>query len=339
MRFFKKNSRCFIVAEVSANHAQDIKKAISMIRQAKRCGADAVKFQAYTPDTLTIDSNNRYFKIRHTKWKGQTLYKLYAKAATPWSWFKELKKVADSEGIIFFASAFDKKSVDLLEELDVPIHKITSFEIIDQPLIEYVAKTRKPLILSTGMATLREIKEALSAAKATKEVALLKCVSSYPASAEDMHLRTIEDMHSRFKVPIGISDHSLGTAVSVAAVALGAKIVEKHFTLSSRSKTPDSFFSITPDELKRLVADIRITEDALGKVSYGKNPNENINRIFRRSLFAVKDILKGELITESNVRSIRPSHGLKPEHYKKALGGRAKKKIKKGTPLSWNLME
>lgn len=332
---------CYIAAEVSANHGQDLSRALDMIWAAKACGADAVKFQTYTPDTLTIDSENRYFKIKHPKWGGQTLYKLYGKAYTPWSWFMALKKAADKAGISFFSTAYDKSSVDFLEKLGVPFHKIASFELVDIPLIEYAAKTKKPIVLSTGMADLKEIKEAVNAARKSgaKEVVLLKCVSSYPADPAEMNLRTIGDMAKRFGVPVGISDHTLDTAASVAAVALGAVMVEKHFTLSRKFVTPDSFFSIEPDELKRLVSDVRTVEKALGSVRYGMTEKEKPSRVFRRSLFVVKDIKSGERFSEDNVRSIRPSDGLAPKFLGKVLRGKAKKALKRGIPLTWGMVK
>lgn len=302
---FKNNKKCFIIAEVSANHGQDFQRAVAMVKMAKECGADAVKFQAYDPDSLTIDSSNKYFSIKHPKWGGQTLYQLYQKAYTPWDWFPKLKKVADQEGITFFATAFDKRHVDLLEEIKVPFHKIASFELVDIPLIEYAARTKKPMIMSTGMSSIEEIQDAVGAARkgGAKDIALLKCVSCYPAKPEEMNLRTIPDMKKRFKCSaVGLSDHTLGTAVAVAAVSLGATIVEKHFTLSRTIETPDSFFSIEPQELKELVEHIRTAEEALGEVHYGLTAEEQKSRIFRRSLFAVEDIKKGDLLTESNVR-------------------------------------
>lgn len=339
--FTKNDCSCFIIAEISANHGQNFNRAVALIKKAKECGADAVKFQVYTPDTLTIDVNNKYFKIRHPKWGGQTLYQLYKKAYTLWSWFKKLKKIADDLDIIFFGTTFDKTAVDLLEELKVPIHKIASFELVDLPLIEYVAKTKKPLILSTGMATLAEIKEAVKTAKnaGARDIALLKCVSSYPAKPEEMNLKTIPDMNKRFGLPVGISDHTLGIGISIAAVSLGAAVVEKHFTLSRRIKTPDTFFSIEPEEFKNMVDNIRKVEKALGKVHYGLTREEKKSRVFRRSLFVVKDIKKGEIITEDNVKSIRPDAGLLPKYLKLILGKKAKKNISKGTPLKMDFIE
>jgi pseudaminic acid synthase len=326
---------CFIVAEISANHGQNFNRAVALIKKAKECGADAVKFQCYTPDTLTIDCDNKYFRIKHPKWGGQTLYQLYQKAYTPWNWLKKLKKVAEDLGLLFFATSFDKTAVDFLEELDVPMHKIASFELVDLPLIEYIAKTKKPLILSTGMATLEEIREAVDTAKKSgaKDIILLKCVSSYPAKPEEMNLRTIPDMAKRFKLPIGLSDHTLGIATSIAGVYLGAKLIEKHFCLSRKIKTPDSFFSLEPRELRELVENIRSVEKALGKVHYGLTEEEKKSQVFRRSLFVVKDMKRGNIFTKENVKSIRPANGLKPKYLKYILGKRASQDIKKGTPL------
>lgn len=331
----------FIIAEISANHGQNFNRAVALIKKAKQCGADAVKFQAYTPDTLTIDVDNKYFQIKHPQWGGQTLYELYKKAYTPWDWLKRLKNIADDLGIIFFCTAFDKTAVDLLEEIDVPIHKIASFELVDLALIEYAAKTKKPLIMSTGMASIPEIEEAVDTAKkaGAKDIILLKCGSSYPARPEDMNLKTIPDMKKKFDCPIGLSDHSLGIEVSIAAVALGAAVIEKHFTLSRKVKTPDSFFSIEPKELKELVKNIRIVEKALGKVHYGLTEGEKKSKVFRRSLFAVKDIIKGEIFTEENLKSIRPANGLSPKYRTAILGKAAKKNIKRGTPLNWDLVD
>jgi pseudaminic acid synthase len=336
----KLRKRCLIVTEISANHGQDFKRAVLLVKKAKECGADAVKFQTYTPDTLTIDVDNKYFMLHHPKWGSQSLYQLYKKAYTPWEWFRKLKKIADDLGILFFSTAFDKTSVDFLDGLGVPFHKIASYELVDLPLIEYAAKTKKPLILSTGMAALSEIKEAVYTAKnaGAKEMVLLKCVSNYPAEPKDMNLKTIEDMEKLFSFPVGLSDHTLGTAVSVAAVCLGARMIEKHFTLSRKIKTPDSFFSIEPQELKRLVEDVRMTEDAVGRVYYGLSKEEKKSIIYRRSLFAVRDIKKGEILSEGNIRSIRPAAGLNPRHLKKVLGRRARIDIKRGRPLDWSLI-
>lgn len=331
----------FTIAEVSANHMQSLANAVKLIKAAKGAGADAVKFQTYTPDTLTLDSKNRYFQIKRGRWQGLTLYELYKKAYAPWYWFKKLKTIADDVGITFFSTAFDKSSVDLLEEINVPMHKIASFELVDLPLIEYIARTKKPLILSTGMATLSEIKEAVATARnaGAKEIILLKCVSSYPANPEEMNLRTIPHMSKLFNCPVGLSDHTLGIGVSVAAVSLGAKIIEKHLTLSRQYKTPDAFFSIEPRELKMLVENVKIAEKALGKVRYGPTDEEKKSLRFRRSIFVVKDIKKGENLTEENVRSIRPGYGLPPKYLKPILGKRARKNISKGSPLKYNFVQ
>jgi pseudaminic acid synthase len=337
--FFNKD-HTLIIAEVSANHGQDLGRALKMIRTAKECGADAVKFQTYTPDTLTIDVDNKYFKIKHPRWGGQTLYQLYRKASTPWEWFPRLKKEADSCGIFLFSTAFDTTSADFLNKLGVTLHKIASFELVDLSLIRYLARSGKPLILSTGMADEEEIREAVSAAQhaGAGEIALLKCVSSYPAKPEEMNLRTIPDMKKRFGLSVGLSDHTMGVGVAVAAVALGARIIEKHFTLSRDIKTPDSFFSLEPIELKALVDGIRVAEKSLGKVSYGLTVEEKKSRIFRRSIFAVKDINKGEVFTKINIRSIRPANGLKPKYIDGIIGKRAKTNIKMGTPITKALL-
>ncbi|MCX6355549.1 MAG: pseudaminic acid synthase [Candidatus Aureabacteria bacterium] len=327
----------YIVAEISANHGQSFTRAVSLIKEAKKCGADAVKFQTYTPDTLTLDEDNKYFRIDHPRWGGKTLHQLYEKAFTPWKWFKSLKRVADDAGIAFFSTAFDATSVDFLEGLGVPIHKISSFELVDPALIKYAAKTGKALMLSAGMASLPEIGEAVAVARkaGAMNVCLLKCVSCYPARPEEMNLKTIPDMKKRFGCPVGLSDHTLGIGTSVAAVALGAQVIEKHFTLSRRLKTPDSFFSIEPRELKELVDNVRMAEKALGRVHYGLTEDEKKSRVFRRSLFAVTDVKKGDVFTGDNVRSIRPGHGLLPRYLDRVIGKRARVDIARGTPLAW----
>ncbi|MFC2091182.1 pseudaminic acid synthase [Elusimicrobiota bacterium] len=335
-----KDCPVFIVAEISANHAGDFNRAVELIEKAKESGADAVKFQAYTPDTMTIDADNRYFKIKHPRWGGQTLYELYKKAYTPWEWFKKLKKTADDTGILFFSTAFDKTSVDFLEDLNVPVHKIASFELVDHPLIKYTAGKKKPMIISTGMGTLSDIRGALKAARGSgaRDITLLRCTSSYPAYAQEMNLNTIPDMHKKFKCPIGLSDHSLGNLASIAAVCLGAVIVEKHFTLSRKIKSPDSFFSIEPAEFKDMVKNIRTAEDALGRVYYGMTKTEAESKIFRRSIFAVEDIKKGARINKKNIRSIRPESGLAPKYMEEVLGASARVDIKRGTPLTWKII-
>ena len=331
------DSPVFIVAEISANHGQKFDRAVAMIKKAKECGADAIKFQTYTPDTITIDADNRYFRIKHPQWGGQTLYQLYGKGYTPWGWFKRLKRVCDNLGIIFFSTAFDKTSVDFLEELHVPAHKISSFEIVDLPLIAHAARTRKPLILSTGMASSREIRDAVSTARKAggRDILLLKCVSHYPADPREMNLKTIPDMMTRFRCPVGLSDHTLQNSVAFCAVSLGAVMIEKHFTLSRRMKSPDGFFSIGPRELKGLVKDVRDVQAAMGQVHYGMTKKEKAMNGFRRSLFVVKNIKAGEKLSQDNIRSIRPAAGLSPKYLGTVLGRKARQDIKAGTPLDW----
>jgi pseudaminic acid synthase len=331
----------YIVAELSANHNQSFEQSVALIRAAKEAGADAVKLQTYTPDTITINSDSPLF--RHpadSLWKGKTLYELYQEAYMPWEWQPKLKEIADEIGIDLFSTAFDPTAVDFLEQRGVPVHKVASFEIVDIPLIEKMARTGKPLIISTGMATLGEIEEAVQAARraGATQIALLKCTSAYPAPPEEMNLRTIPHLAEAFGVPVGLSDHTLGIAVPVAAVALGACIVEKHFTLSRDIPGPDSAFSLEPHEFKAMVEAIRTVEKALGKVHYGITEQEAKSRVFRRSLFVVKDMKAGEMFTEENVRSIRPGYGLHPRHLKDVLGRRAARDIKRGTPLSWELI-
>lgn len=330
----------FVIAEISANHGQKFDRAVELIHKAKEAGADAVKFQTYTPDTITMNCNNKYFQIDHPEWGGQTMYELYQKAYTPWDWFEKLKKVADDIDIMFFSAAFDKSAVDLLEDINVPMHKIASPELIDLPLIEYMARTEKPLLISTGMATIAEIDEAVQVAKdnGVQDLYLLRCVSAYPANPDEMNLRTIPHLEKLFNSPVGLSDHTLGIGTSVAAVALGAKIIEKHFTISREFETPDSFFSLEFEEFKELVENIRLVEKALGSIHYGLTNEEKKSHAGRRSLFIVKDVKKGELFTEENIRSIRPGAGVKPKFLTQVLGRKSTKNISAGTPLSIDLI-
>jgi N-acetylneuraminate synthase len=330
-----------IIAEMSANHNQDFDQAVRILRAAKDAGADAVKLQTYTPDTLTIPSDREYFRIGGgTLWHGRSLYDLYSEAYMPWEWQPKLKQIADEIGVTLFSTAFDPRAVDFLEEMGVPVHKVASFEIVDIPLIEKMARTGKPLIISTGMATLGEIEEAVQAARnaGATQIALLKCTSAYPAPPEEMNLRTIPHLAEAFGVPVGLSDHTLGIAVPVAAVALGACIVEKHFTLSRDIPGPDSAFSVEPQEFKAMVEAIRTAEKALGKVHYGVGEQEAGSRIFRRSLFVVKDMKAGDEFTQENVRSIRPGYGLPCKYTAKIIGRKAACDIAAGTPLSWELL-
>jgi len=328
----------YIIAEMSANHNQDFDQAVKIIEAAKSSGADAIKLQTYTPDTLTIDCDNEYFRIgKGTIWEGRNLYDLYSEAYMPWEWQPKLKAIAEDLGIDLFSTAYDSSSVDFLEEMGVPVHKVASFENVDIPLIEKMAHTGKPLIISTGMTTLGEIEEAVQAARnaGVTRIALLKCTSAYPAPPEEMNLRTISYLAKAFGVPMGLSDHTLGIAVPVAAVALGACIVEKHLTLSRDTPGPDSAFSLEPQEFKAMVEAIRVAEKALGEVRYEVTKSEAASRVFRRSLFVVQDVKAGEVFTEENVQSIRPGYGLHTRHLEEVIGRYASRDIKHGTPLDW----
>jgi pseudaminic acid synthase len=335
------NSPCYIIAEMSANHAGSIDRAIDIIQTAKECGADCIKIQTYTPDTMTIDSDKEYFQIKEGTWKGENLYSLYGKAYTPWEWQGKLKEEAEKIGLDFLSTPFDKTSVDFLEELGVAFYKIASFELTDIPLIKYVASKGKPIIMSTGMGTLGEIEEAVNAIKSqgNTQICLLKCSSAYPAIPDDMNLKTIKNMSEIFNVPVGLSDHSLGHIGAVTAVAMGAKVIEKHFCISRDIENPDASFSMEPGELKEMVESIRIAERAIGKISYDISEKEAGSRIFRRSIFAVKDIAEGEMFTEKNIRVIRPGNGLEPKYYESILGKTAQADISEGTPLKWSSVD
>ncbi len=330
----------YVIAEVSANHNQDFEQAVRIVQAAKEAGADAVKLQTYTPDTITIACDRQEFRIEGTLWDGRNLHDLYKEAYTPWEWQPRLKKVAEDLGMDLFSSAFDATAVDFLESMGVPAHKVASFELVDLPLIRRMARTGKPLILSTGMATLEEIDEALQAARSAgaTQIALLKCTSAYPALAEEMNLRTIPEVERRFGVPVGLSDHTMGIAAPVAAVALGACIIEKHVTLSRAVPGPDSAFSLEPQEFKAMVDAVRTAQRALGEVHFGLSSKEEASRVFRRSLFVVEDVRRGEMFTSANVRSIRPGSGLHTRHLDEILGKRALRDIERGTPLSWELV-
>jgi len=328
----------YIIAELSANHNQSFEQAVKIVRAAKESGADAVKLQTYTADTITLRSDRECFRIGGgTLWDGRTLHDLYQEAFTPWEWQPKLKAVAEELGMDLFSSAFDGSAVDFLESMNVPAHKIASCELVDLPLIEKMARTGKPLILSTGMATLEEVDEAVRCARAAgaTQVALLKCTSAYPAAPEEMNLRTIPELARRFAVPVGLSDHTLGIAVPVAGVALGARLIEKHLALSRKDKGPDREFSLEPHEFKAMVEAVRTAERALGRIHFGVSGHEAVSRNFRRSLFVVRDVAKGELFTEENVRSIRPAGGLHTRHIKEILGKAAACDIGQGTPLGW----
>ena len=329
----------YLIAEMSANHGQSFEQAAEIVRAAKDAGADAIKLQTYTPDTITIDCQGETFQTaKGSLWEGRTLYDLYGEAYTPWDWQPKLKKLADGLGLACFSTPFDFTAVDFLEEMDLPAYKIASPELVDLPLIRKVAATKKPVIMSTGMATCEEIEEAIEAFRQAggTELALLKCTSAYPSPPESMNLRTIPDMAKRFRVPVGLSDHTLGIAVPVAAVSLGACIIEKHLTLSRSTPGPDSAFSLEPPEFKQMVDAIRVAEKALGHVKYGLTEAEQLSRRSRRSLFVVQDVKAGERLTPDNVRSIRPGYGLPPKHYEDVIGRLAARDMQRGTPLQWD---
>ncbi len=332
----------FIIAEMSANHHQNFDKAVEIIKRAKEAGADAVKLQTYTPDTITLDCDNEYFKIKQgTIWDGTTLYKLYKEAYTPWDWQPKLKEAAEKEGLICFSSPFDNTAVDFLEDMNVPAYKIASFEITDIPLIEYIASKGKPIIMSTGIATLSDIEQALNACKriGNTKVALLKCTSAYPSPMEEINLKTIPNMAETFKTVVGLSDHTLGAHVSVTSIALGAKIIEKHFTLRRSEGGPDAAFSMEPEEFKKMVKDIRDIEKALGTITYELTEKQIRSREHSRSLFVVNDIKKGEIFTYDNVKSIRPAFGLATKYFSDIIEKKAAEDIKKGTPMQWKYVE
>lgn len=330
----------YVIAEMSANHNQDYDHAVRIIHAIKESGADAVKLQTYTPDTLTIDCDNENFRITGTIWSGRTLYDLYSEAYMPWDWYPKLKAVADDIDIDLFSTPYDQSAVEFLEEMDMPVFKVASFENVDLPLLRRMAQTGKPIIMSTGMATLSEIDEGVRTIRESggTQLALLKCTSAYPAPPEEVNLRAISHLADTFGLPAGLSDHTLGTAVPIAAVAQGACIIEKHITLTRDIAGPDSRFSVEPGELKFMVDSIRFVEKALGAVSYGDGEEESKSKMFRRSLFVVNDIKVGDVLTSENIRSIRPGYGLHTRYFEKILGRRASRDIARGTPLDWDLI-
>lgn len=335
-----KYKKAYIIAEMSANHAGSFERAKEIIHAAKQSGADCVKLQTYTPDTITLNCDNSYFHIDNGTWEGENLYHLYEKAYTPWEWQADLKVEAERIGMDFLSTPFDKTSVDFLEDIGVEYYKIASFELVDIPLINYVASKGKPIIMSTGMGTVEEIREAVDTIrKYHTQITLLKCSSAYPAVSDQMNLVTMADMREHFGCPVGLSDHSMGSLGAVAAVAMGAEVIEKHFCLSREIQNPDSSFSMEPDEFADMVRDIRLTEKARGKVSYGPTEQEQDNLNFRKSIFIARDITKGELITEDNIRVVRPAYGLKPKYFYSVLGKRAKKDLSFGNPLQMDEVE
>jgi len=336
------NQHPYIVAELSANHNGDIKRAIEIIRQAKESGADAVKIQTYKPDTITLKSNSEDFIINdHGLWHGRTLYDLYEEAHMPWEWHQPLFEFSEKIGITIFSSPFDKTAVDLLEDLNAPAYKIASFEITDLPLIEYIAKTGKPIIMSTGMATKEEIKEAVETVESigVNDIALLHCVSSYPAEAKDYNLSTLHDLGESFGLVYGLSDHTLSNTTALASIALGGSIIEKHFTLDRSGKGPDDSFSLEPSELSSLCRESKVVWESLGKIDYSLKAGEKDNVKFRRSLYFYKSLKKGEVISEDSVKSVRPGYGLKPKFLKKIIGKKAKKDIEENTAVTLDLIE
>ena len=327
----------YIIAELSANHNGSLENALKIIELAKSAGADAVKLQTYRPDTITLDSTSEEFCIKGGLWDGRTLYELYEQAHMPWEWHKPLFDYARKLGITIFSSPFDKTAIDLLEDLGAPAYKIASFEAIDLPLIRYAASTGKPLIISTGMADQTEISEAIEAARSSgcNELAILHCVSGYPAPAEDYNLNTIPDMIKRFELVTGLSDHTLDNTTAIASVVLGASIIEKHFTLDRNGGGPDDSFSLEPAEMADLCRDTKTAWYALGRVDYGRKSSEVGNIQFRRSLYFVKDMQPGDVITPDCIRSVRPGFGLAPKYYEEIIGGRIKIALSKNTPVMW----
>lgn len=334
-------NKAYLIAEMSANHNGDFDRAVAIVRAMKEAGADAVKLQTYTADTLTIDCDKPDFIIgKGTVWEGQRLHDLYGSAFTPWEWHGELFALANELGMDCFSTPFDNSAVDFLEQFDPPYYKVASFELVDVGLIEYIASKGRPIIMSTGMGSIEEITDAVNVIKKTNvPLTLLKCTSAYPSPPSSMNLNTMRDMADQFGVPIGLSDHTLGTTVPIAAVALGATVIEKHFTLSRADEGPDSSFSLEPAEFREMVDSIRIVEQALGEVKYERSEKEQASVVFRRSLYAVADIAEGETLTTENVRSIRPGHGLKPKFLKSLLGKTAAKAISRGTPISAEVVE
>jgi N-acetylneuraminate synthase len=332
----------YVIAEVSANHGGDLARAEAIMRTAADAGADAVKFQAYRPETMTLDVDSPGFRATDDGlWAGRTLYDLYEEAQTPWEWFPRFFALGAELGLHVFSSAFDATAVEFLEHFDPPAYKVASFELVDLELVGAMAQTGKPLIVSTGMATTGEIEEALTAARTAGavEIALLRCNSAYPAPADEMDLCTIPDMIERWQVPVGLSDHTLGGTASIAAVALGASLLERHVTLSRADPTPDAAFSMEPPELRTLVEAVRTTERALGEVRYGPSATEASSLAYRRSLYVVDDVARGGVLDRNNVRAIRPGDGLPPRELAAVLGRRARRAIARGTPLSWELVD
>lgn len=336
------NSPVFIIAEMSGNHLQKYENAERLVVEAAKAGADAIKLQTYTPDTITLNVDNEYFRIKQgTIWDGRTLYDLYKEAYTPWEWQPKLKKVAEELGLICFSTPFDETAVDFLEDMNVELYKIASFEITDIPLIEYVAKKGKPIILSTGIAELSDIELALKTIRnvGNNKIALLKCTSAYPAPIEEANLKTIPNMIETFNVISGLSDHTEGIVAPITAVALGAKIIEKHMCLDRSLGGPDAKFSLEPEEFREMVNAVRNAEKAIGKVSYELTEKQKNGREFSKSIFVSKDIKKGEIFTKENIKVVRPGYGLHPKYYNYILGKKALMDIKRGTPIRLDMLK
>ncbi|WP_370298704.1 pseudaminic acid synthase [Pontibacterium sp.] len=331
----------YVIAELSANHGGSLQQALDTVSAAKAAGADAIKIQTYLPETLTIDCDKPDFLVNDGLWKGCTLFSLYQKAFTPYEWHEAIFRHARDIGITCFSTPFDESAVDMLEDLGVPAYKIASFEITDLPLLRYIAKTKKPVILSTGMATVSEIEEAVVTLEEAgcKELVILHCISGYPTPIEEANLNTIPDLATRFGYPVGLSDHTLGISAGLGAVALGACVIEKHFKLSGEDSGPDSSFSIVPEQLRLLCDSVSEVWRAKGNVNYSLKESERLGVKFRRSMYFVQDIKAGELITAKNMRRIRPGYGLPPKHYDEIIGKRAASDISRGTPVSWDLVE
>ena len=339
-RIINHNFPPYCIAELSANHNGSLEKELELIKQAKLAGADAVKFQTYKADTITIDCDNQYFQIKSGPWQGQTMFNLYKKAYTPWEWHQEIKETANKLGMDFFSSPFDVTAVDFLEELDVPCYKVASPEISDHILIKKIASTGKPVIVSTGMASLSDIESAVNILKSyNSPFCLLKCTSSYPAPSDQANLLTIPHLRQTFNCPSGLSDHTLGIEIPIVATALGANIIEKHFTLDRNSGSPDDGFSLEPHEFKQMVESVKTTWKTLGKINYGGVDSEKNMRIFRRSLFIIKDVKAGEKISYNNVKSIRPGNGLHTKNWDQVKGKTFRGNHNKGTPLEFKFIE
>lgn len=340
--FFRNSNRTYVIAEISANHQKDFEKTRQLMKEMALAGVSAIKVQTYTPDTLTLNEDNEYFRPnKNPIWQGKTDYELFHEGMMPWEWQPKLQDYAMELGVDFFSTPFDFTAVDFLEQIEVPAYKIASFELVDIPLLKKVASTGKPIIISTGMASIKEIEEAVYTLRenGTKDLVVLKCTSAYPAPPEESNLSTIADIAKRFNCISGLSDHTLGIVVPITAVALGARVIEKHVTLRRKDGGLDADFSLEPHEVKQMIDSIRIAEKTIGVVTYGASSSQESSRQYRRSLFVVEDILKGEKLTEANVRSIRPGFGLHTRYYSDVLGKVAVSNIKKGTPLSWEMIE